>query len=313
MVAIAIATQKRILDAVGRHFGTASDDLVRDLCNQRLGAPFERLEFHQLGNLIKALDNEAGTMLARRADLLADDILKIQQDIVAGMPGRLIVSVSRLLGPSAEPFMRTACSRMNIILETLEKKHLGEVAKIAAADAKPVFGEETAEALGNAIERAAFVRPATMVAALVDAAKQHMGARGEAFLRDLARQKMEIELDDIDPEALPMLANKVRASGADIVQTAAGPGLTQAIAAAIVSPNVSLRAKLIDTARKFVGPAAENFLKQSTRKAGMPWDAIDLEHMMWLAEVVRAEATPLIGKKQADAFAHIVRGYLTGK
>src|SRR5438093_828315 len=99
MVAIAAATQKRILDAVERCLGAASDDLVRDVCANQVGTPFERLEFHQLGALIKVLDSEAGTVLTRRAEALAADILRIQQDIIAGMPGRLIVSVSRLLGP----------------------------------------------------------------------------------------------------------------------------------------------------------------------------------------------------------------------
>jgi hypothetical protein len=34
---------------------------------------------------------------------------------------------------------------------------------------------------------------------------------------------------------------------------------------------------------------------------------------MWLAEVMRTEATPLVGKKGADDMARTIRGFLTGK
>jgi hypothetical protein len=311
MVAIAAAVQTRILEAAERHLGPSADEIVRDVCLTRLGTPFDKLEYHQLGALVRAVQADAGAVLRQRTEALAADIRQLQEDIEAGIPGRLVTSVARLLGPAAEPFMRNVCSRLGFVLETIDRPRLPEVAREAATEARPVFGEDTAEALKGAIERAASVRPAGMEASIVEAAGRHIGPKGEAFIRGLCRTRVEIDLDEIEPDGLGPLADAVAGDTSGVGAEESSAAFAQAVAAAIVSPNAALRAKILDTARKHIGPAAEDFMRRSCKKSGMPWDAIDLEHMMWLAEVVRAESAPLIGKKSADDFARTVRAFLT--
>lgn len=314
MVAIATGLQTRILEAAAKHLGPAANDFVRDVCRTRLSTPFEAIEYNQLTTLIKAIQLDAGPVLGRRAaDAMADEILQLQADVEAGLPGRLVGTVGRVLGPAAEPFMRNVCDRLGVSLDGVDRATLPIIAEEAAAEALPLLGKETADNLRRVIERASGAKPAGMVARLVEVATQHAGPGGEAFIRDLCRRRMETELDEIEPDGLRHLAEAVRGEAAGAIGGVGATAFAQAVAAAVMSPNKSLRAKIIDVARRYVGPAGEDFLKRSCRKMGMPWEAVDYEHMMWLAEVVRTESAPLIGKKQADEFARNIRMFLVGK
>jgi hypothetical protein len=313
MVAIAAAVQTKILEAAERHLGPSADEIVRDVCRTRLETPFEKIEYHQLGTLIRSVEADAAAVLRQRAEGLAQDIRQLQEDIEAGVPGRLVNSVARLLGPAAEPFMRNVCQRLGFELESVDKSRLAEVAREASIEAAPVFGQDTADALRGAVERAATVRPAGMESSLIEAATRHIGPKGEKFIRELCRSKLEIDLDEIEPECLGLLGDAIGNEAGGMINKGGSAAFMQAVSLALTSPNVSLRAKVVETAKKFIGPAAEDFMRRSCKKSGMPWDAVDYEHMMWLAEVVRAESFPLIGKKSADEFARIVRSYLTGK
>lgn len=313
MVAIAAGIQTRILEAAERHLGPSADEIVRDVCRTRLDTPFEKLEYHQLGPLVRSVEADAAAVLQQRADGLSVDIRQLQGDIEAGVPGRLVNSVARLLGASAEVFMRNVCHRLGFELELVDKSRLSTVAREASIEAAPVFGDDTAEALRGAIERAATVRPAGMEASVIEAATRHFGPKGEKFIREMCRSKLEIDLDEIEPDCLGLLADAIAAEAAGMINSAGAAAFTHAVGLALISPNAALRARIVETARKYIGPAAEDFLRRSCKKSGMPWDAIDYEHMMWLAEVVRAESFPLIGKKSADDFARIVRSFLTGK
>jgi hypothetical protein len=313
MVAIAAGLQSRILDAAAQHLGPSAGDFVREVCRRRLGTSFEAIEYSQLNALIRAIQADAGPLLGRRtADALADDILQLKADVDAGLSGRVVAAVGRVLGAAAEPFIRNVCAHLNLSLDAIDRAALPRLAQAAAAEALPLLGTETAEALQRAIERAATARPAAMVASIIGAANEHAGPGGERILRDLCRAKLEIDLDEIDPEGLAPLAEAIRTEAAAVIGTAGATAFAQAVAAAVASPNAALRARVVETARRFVGPAGEDFLRRSCRKMGMPWEAIDYEHMMWLAEVVRAESAPLIGKKSADEFARAVRMLLVG-
>lgn len=314
MVAIAAGLQARILDAAAKHLGPSADEFVREVCRTRLNTNFEAIEYNQLTALIKAIQSDAGPILGRRtADALADEILQLKSDVDAGISGRVVGSVARVMGSAADPFLRNVCTKLAISLDDIDRTTLPLLAQAAGAEAAALLGKETAEAVQHAIERSAHAKPAAMVRQLVDLSVQHTGPGGEKFIRDLCRSKLETDLDEIEPDGLVPLADAIRNEAATVIGSAGATAFAQTVAAAVVSPNVSLRAKITDVARKYIGPAGEDFLRRSCRKMGMPWDAVDYEHMMWLAEVVRAESAPLIGKKSADDFARTVRAFLVGK
>lgn len=314
MVAISSALQHRIIKAAETHLGPQADEFVRDVCRNRLDTPFEALEFTRINALLKAIEQDAGEVLGcRTAEALAEAILQIKADVEAGLAGRLIGSLARVMGPAAEPFMRNVCQKSGTSLDAVTRDALPALARTAKTEALPLLGEETAGAVEHVIARAATARPPAMLAGILAAARDCLGARGEEILRQLCRSRLETDLDEIEPEALALLADAIRVQSVDLIGSANAAAFAQAVAAALMSPNVALRGRLAETARKYVGPAGEDFLRRSCRRAGMPWEAVDVEHMMWLAEVVRTESTALIGKKQADDFARVVRGFLTGK
>lgn len=314
MVAISSALQHRIIKAAETHLGPQAGDFVREVCRDRLETPFEALEFTRINALLKAIEQEAGTVLgARTAEALAEAILQTKAEVEAGLPGRLIGSVARVMGPAAEPFLRNVCQKTGCALDGVARGQLPGLARAARAEALPLLGEETADAVEHIIARAGTTRPPAMLPSILAAARDCLGAKGEDLLRELCRTRLEIELEEIEPESLALLADGIRTQSVDLIGSVNAAAFAQAVATALISPNVALRGKLIDLARSFVGPAGEDFLKRSCRRAGMPWEAVEPDHMMWLAEVVRTEATPLLGKKQADEFARTVRGFLTGK
>lgn len=313
MVAIAAGLQSRILEAAGKHLGPSADDFVREVCRNRLNTEFHALEYNQINSLIKAIQADAGPILGRRtADSLAAEIRQTKADVEAGIPGRLVGSVGRVLGPAAEPFIRNVCTKLGITLDAIDRTMLPMVAEAAAAEALPLLGKDTAEAVQRAVERTASQKPAGMVNRIVEAARQHIGPTGEKLIRELCRTKLETELDDIEPDGLIALADAVRTEAAAAIGSAGALAFAQAVAAALVSPNEPLRQKIVELARRYIGPAGEDFMRRSCRKMGMPWEAVDYEHMMWLAEVVRTESAPLIGKQKADEFARGVRQFLVG-
>jgi hypothetical protein len=313
MVAIAAGLQTRILDAAGKHLGPAADDFVREVCRNRLSTEFQAIEYNQINTLIKAIQADAGPVLGRRtADSLAEEILQTKADVEAGIPGRLVGGVGRVLGPAADPFIRNVCAKLGVSLDSIDRAMLNLVAEAAAAEAMPLLGKETAEAVQRAVERTATQKPAGMVSRIVEAAVQHVGLGGEQMIRDLCRSKLEVDLDEIEPDGLTALADAVRAEAAAAIGSAGALAFAQAVASALVSPNEPLRQKIVDLAKRHIGPAGEDFMRRSCRKMGMPWEAVDYEHMMWLAEVVRAESAALIGKDKADEFARTVRQFLVG-
>jgi hypothetical protein len=78
------------------------------------------------------------------------------------------------------------------------------------------------------------------------------------------------------------------------------------------SPNEQLRNRLVEMVTRRVGPAGRDFLHEICLEGGLPFQAIDYEHLMWLSETLRREAAPLAGKKGAEELARSVRGLLTG-
>jgi len=313
MVTIGLALQRRMLDSASRHLGPTAGGFVRDVCVRQLNTPFEGIEYHQLTALLKAIQADAGPLLGQSAsDALAADVIQLLTDVDAGIPGRVIGNVSRVMGPSADPFLRAVCGKLNIELDIIDRTTLPMIADAARVDALPLLGEEAARAVQTAVARSANSRPAVMAAQIVAAARRHAGPAGETFVRELCRTRFACDLDQIEPDGLEPLAHAIRTEGASVIGTAGAIAFGRAIAGALTSPDDGVRAKVVEIARQYVGPAAEEFLRRGCRKQGMPWEGVDYEHMMWLAEVVRAESASLIGKQSADDFARAVRRLLVG-
>jgi hypothetical protein len=311
MVVIGTALQKRLLDAAREHLGADGEVVLRETAERELNIPLEQVQYTQLGALVAAAERAAAPIAGRGpAFAMAADLDTLAADADAGLAGRLIGAVGKRLGPSAEPFLANICGRAGLVLDEIERGQLLRLAAAVRTEAAILLGEESAEAVAQAVQEAGEARPPGLVRRLLEIAREHAGDEGEALVRDLC-QRLEFELDEIPIAGIDPLARAVERDGPPRlgkVQTAA---FMAAVQRAVVSPATGLRQKVVALTSREMGPAGPLFLKKATAKHGLPFDAVDFEHLMWLAEVIRAESAPIIGKQAADELAREVRGFLT--
>jgi hypothetical protein len=307
------ALQTRLLDAARRHFGPGGDTLLREAAQRVAGVPLEQVSYAQLPALFAAVETDAAPAAGREvAAAVAADLDQLAVDADAGLSGRLIGTVAKRLGPAAEPFLTTSCARLGIALDTVERSHLPDIAAMVRQDAGLLLGQEVAEQLAAAVEECRAARPPGLVDRVREIAALHAGASGEAALRDLCRRHLEVDLDELDVEGVRLLARAVERDGAAPLGAERVAAFLAAAREAATSPAEGMRAKVIELARDQIGPAGPQFVRRACAKHGLPFEAVDFEHVMWLAEVMRTEAAPLAGKRAADELARGIRGFLTG-
>lgn len=308
MPLLTTSARTRILEATTQRLGSIGPDFARETCRADLATEFDALDYRAVDAFVTALTATAGAMLGRRmTDALAGAILRLADDERWSLSARLVLSVSHVLGAAAAPFLRTICAGLGITLEGIDRRALPRLARTAATHARPVFGPETAEAVRREIAAAVAACPDGLAAELRDLAHHHAGPHGEDLLREVCRASLGLDLDEAGPEHLRPLANAVRTDVSPATITAATAAFAASVQAALVSPHDGLRDDLFVVAQRFIGPAGEEFLRKACARHGVPWEAVEDEHLEWLAETVRAEAVLFIGKAAADDFARSIR------
>lgn len=312
MVLIGAALQHRLVDAAKRHIGPEGESILRTAANQAFALPLEQITYDQLPELFSNVDQvmlgshgrEAGAALARAMEGLW---LEITSDI----SGRLVASVAKHVGPTAEPLLRRVCDSLNLALDTIDETDLPSLATRLVAETEGLLGRDVATTLGDAVLQANRVRPPGMVKQIVALATEHLGTNGPELVREVCRQSLELELDHLQLDGVELLARAVER--APELKTRVSPAATFLAAAQLVitSPADSLRQKLSDMAARSLGPAGPDYLRERCRRGGLPFEAVDYEHVMWLAELIRSEMTSLVGKKEADRLAGDVRKLIT--
>ena len=124
---------------------------------------------------------------------------------------------------------------------------------------------------------------------------------------------MEVELEDLDADGIGRLARLVEEEAPAQVGTARAAAFVAAARRSVTSPAEELRRKVLALAQRYVGPVGADFVHEVCEGHGLPFRAVDYEHLMWLAEALRGEAAPLIGRQSADELARGVRTLLTGR
>lgn len=313
MVVIGTALQTRLLDTAKRQLGPGGESIVREAAQRAAELPLEQLSYAQLPALLTAIERDAPSVVGRDAAYgLAEDLDALHTDADAGLSGRMIGAVGKRLGPAAEPFLANVCGKLGVSLTGVDRAQLPQIAVAVKAEASVLLGEDTARALAAAVEESRSARPPGLVARIIDLARERAGAEGETFIREICHERLEISLDEVDIDGIALLARAVERDGPARIgaqRTAAFLALARPV---LASPSEPLRLKMLELAKKKIGPAGPDFLKRACSKAGLPFEAVDYEHIMWMAEVVRTEATPLVGKKGADELAREVRNFLTG-
>jgi hypothetical protein len=311
MVSIAIALQQRLIEAARRELGPGGDTLVRDLCQRALGCGIEQVTYAQLPELIAAVEREAPLRAggAAAAAMAAElDRLRVHAD--ADLGNRLVRALSQRLGPAADPCLVYVCGKLGLTLADLDRTQLPLIAAVIEKDGAALLGPEQARFVAGACEEARRTRPPGLALLLTEVAAEHGGPEGTSILQELARSRLGADLDQVDIEGISVLARAVEQDGPARIGAARTAAFVAAFRHAVVDPGDALRAQLLELTSAHIGPAASVFLRRICTRQGVPFEAVSFEHLMWLADALGAEVSPLVGQREADEFAAQVRALL---
>ena len=313
MVAVGGAMQARLLDAAIRQLGVDGDLLLQETAEQTFGAPLQHLTHAQLADLLGVMEQRAPERLGQDVSReLAADLDRLVDESDAIFHRRLIGAATKSVGPSAEPLLRNMCTRLGLELETVRP---GEAQALAAAIRKEVaafLGVETATALAAAIIEVAHVDSADLLPRVVTLSRERIGEAGEAVIRRMCREHLELGLDDLDGNAVRRLSRVVAESGSAAIGRARAASFCAAARLVVANPADSLRRSVLELTTRAFGPAAGDFVREACTAEGVPFEALDYEHLPWLAEVLRERAALVMGKKVAESLAASMRALPTG-
>jgi hypothetical protein len=314
MVFIGSGILSCLLAAAERSVGPGGESLLRTTSLQTLSKPVERLTFAELSVLLNAFDHTVRVQVGHEvARGLAVTLDLLQAEIDAGLSARLIGALFKRVGSVAEPLLRTACTSLGYQLETVHPSQLRVLAETLQATTAALLGREMADSLKAAVMDAEHRPPTDVAKQLFEAALQHLGDHTETVMRRLCREHLEIEVDELDAGSVQALARAVEQHGPAVIGATLATQFARETASLMVSPAESLRRRVIQITRDVVGPFAPQFLDEVCATHGLPFTAVDYEHLMWLAEVLRTETEPLAGKEAADGLSRQLRAVLTGR
>lgn len=313
MVAIGSATQNRLLEAAKRHLGPTGDDFVRTAARQALGVPLDAAAYDQMPRLFTFLEQSGAALAGKEmANRLAASLYELQREADPGLSVRLVDLVNKHLGPAARPFLVNVCTSLKLSLESIDSEQLPKLATAVHEQGAPLLGEVLATALAQDVRQAASAKPAGLARKIVDIAVDHLGDEGASMITALCRHKLEVNVADLNCAGVGALAQVVEREGPELCGATRIAEFLVAARMSLASPAAPLRAKILDIARRAIGPVAEDFVREACQRGGLPFDAVDFEHLMWLAETMRAEGAALLGRKTGDDLARQIRGLLTG-
>jgi hypothetical protein len=314
MVYIGSAVQNRLFATAKRHLGSGGDAIVIAAAQDAFDRTVDRLTFAEIPHLLQNVEPLARTQVgeeAAHALAAALDQLPVESD--AGLNERLVAALNKSVGAAAEPLLRAACARLDLSFEAIGPDTLPDLADALHEGAVPLFGGATATQIRAAALEACGTPSGRLTAQIVALARSHLGDGGDAIIERLCREHLQVALDDLDGAGVRRLAATVRELGPDVIGAAVTASFVAEAARALTSPADGLRRQVIEVTRAVIGPLAPEFLEEVCAQRGLPFHAVDYEHLMWLAETLRAEAEPFAGRDAADNLARSVRAFLTGK
>lgn len=297
--------RRSLLESARRELGRQGEDTLRDITEQALSLPLEEITYAELPHLFIAVHQDAPVRAGREpAGDLARALEGLHADMEAEMRRRLLDGFTATMGSVAEPFLVNVCAGIDLDFARLTLPQLPLLAAAVERDGA-IFGQPVAASLGAAVEsmHSAPDAPDRLIAV----ATEHVGPEGEALIGELCRGRLGKDLAEIDIEQILPLAAAVEEDGPARIGAQRTAAFITAARFAVVNPSDSPQAPLVRVVNREMGPAGEVFLRRSCNRNGLPYEAICYEHLPWLAEVLRQEATPLLGAAGADRLAQDVQ------
>jgi hypothetical protein len=256
---------------------------------EQLDVLFERLERDLPHDLGRDLATELAAEIDRRCSPDAHDLTE-----------RLVEAVAVYFGPSAEQFLLTMRARLSGAPATLTMGHLPELAEIAERATSNALGPESAAELTELIRNVRPAQTADLAQEILRIATEQAGINGEAGIRAICRQRLEVELEEIAADGVAALLGAVEQDRGRAFLTRGLPSFVLAARTALHAPGAALRAQLVGVAGRSIGPVSEILVKRVCARQGIPFDALTYEHLNGLAGALADEARPHIGGAAAE-------------
>ena len=302
------ALQKRLLETARHELGSAGEQVLRDAAEQICGAPLERISYAQLGQLLNGVERGAPAVVGTEpAEALARGIDGLRADADLAFRRRVVDALSEHLGPATVPFLTNTCAKLGLTADAIGRADRTQLAQGIRQEAGPFLGAEPAQKLALAVEQADDKQPPTLVPQLLALAVEHTGNDGEPILRALCRDRLEIELEDLDIDGLEPVARLLEHDGPPAVGAARTAAFIAAAGQALADPVDCVSSKVVELTSRYIGPAGRRFLQKVCAKNGIPVEALSREHVPWLADVLQSEAAPLAGARGAENLARDIR------
>jgi hypothetical protein len=298
---IADDLRRRLLEAARRELGQDGDTILCDITELALNIPFEEITYAELPHLLIAVHQGAPALAGRDPALdLAQALDALRIELEAELRRRLVDNLSTSLGPAAEPFIVNVCAGIDLDFRQVAVPQLPLVAA-ATERAGAIFGPALAQALAATVDGAGTLPG--VADRIITTATGRLGPEGDAVIREVCRERLGKDLDDLQVDDITSLIRAVESDGSIRIGTMRTAAFITAARFAVVNPTSSARSPLVQLVNREMGPAGEIFLKKTCSKHGLPFEAVCYEHLPWLSGILRQEAAPLLGAPGAEHLA----------
>lgn len=270
MLTISESLQARLIAVTGQYLGPDGASRLEAAARAVSGRPLADVTYAQLPKLFEAIDRGASTSDQAAAAALADGLDQLTGDVEGGIGGRIIGLVGKRMGPAAEPFLRRVCEHTGMTLERVDRARLPALAEMVRADSAPLVGDEVAEAAAAAVLEAGVARPKGLAAEVLRCATEHLGPPGEAVVRRICRERAGVEVEELDPTSLGVLARSVREDAPRMLTAAHAEGFVLAARQAVANPSSPTHAQVIGLVTRHLGPAGPGFIQDLSAKHAFP-------------------------------------------
>ena len=313
MVTLSATAQKRLRDVTIRHFGATGEELLGRALSRITDAPLKTLAYSQVAPLVRAMEEEAAAFWASgQSTALAAALGRRLDGFEQELFDRLEARLRRYLGHAARDLLITVCNRNGLSREDIRRGQIEPLIDTVAHDVEGLFGEDGAAMVRDALLLGLSPQPHELTAAVDALAGEHLGPDGAKVLRELCHSHLEMELEDMDIGAVRRLAQVIERGGLELGSDARISAFETDARTVLSCGSRPLQARIKDFAIRAVGPAGPDLLRNAAARNGLPYEAIEPEHLMWLAEVLRTEVGKVMGKKSGDELARQLRALLTG-
>ena len=304
MANLSASARARLVEVAERHFGSGGRELLESCLHDVVGTELETLRYAQAGALLRAMADRSPQYWVRdRAGGLSRSLLEYADQVDAALSARIETALQQHIGKHAPVFLRTLCQRGGLDPQGLQLPDLPALLILLRQEASTTFGAEGAAEVVTAVQAAAEHGGPEVALEVDHLARQWLGPGGERLVRDFVRRRFEIELADLDLNGVKRLAEAVSEHATEL----SGDGWSEAFisdaraAMLMGSPEIQERLRVLSIL--ILGPAGPKIVRKACTTHGLPWEAIDADHLLWLAGILKQETEGVVGPKVAAALS----------